>query len=79
MVPVRDELLEWIASEALGGDRDTAEWVLLASLARVYVLAQMQLILANMRPSQTIAQPSATATIHNAVSLPIAASPVDVC
>jgi hypothetical protein len=34
---VREELLDWIADEALGGDRDAAEWVLLACVARVYV------------------------------------------
>lgn len=33
---VREELLDWIADEALGGDRDAAEWVLLACVARVY-------------------------------------------
>lgn len=32
---VRQELIDWIASEALGGDVDAAEWVLLASIARV--------------------------------------------
>ena len=34
--PVLEELLDWIASEALGGDRDAAEWVLLTCVARVY-------------------------------------------
>jgi Mini-chromosome maintenance replisome factor len=34
---VREELLTWIADEALGGDRDAAEWVLLTCVARVYV------------------------------------------
>jgi hypothetical protein len=34
--PVREELLDWIANEALGGDRDAAEWVLLTCVARVY-------------------------------------------
>ena len=32
----REELLSWIAEEALGGDRDAAEWVLLTCVARVY-------------------------------------------
>ena len=36
--PVREELLDWIANEALGGDRDAAEWVLLTCVARVYAL-----------------------------------------
>ena len=30
-------MIDWIADEALGGDRDAAEWVLLACVARVYV------------------------------------------
>lgn len=34
----REELISWIADEALGGDRDAAEWVLLISIARVYVI-----------------------------------------
>lgn len=32
---VREDLINWMASEALGGDVDAAEWVLLASIARV--------------------------------------------
>ncbi|EKM55766.1 uncharacterized protein PHACADRAFT_95582 [Phanerochaete carnosa HHB-10118-sp] len=32
---VREELVNWIALEALGGDVDAAEWILLASIARV--------------------------------------------
>ncbi|KAI0004499.1 putative alanine racemase-domain-containing protein [Russula compacta] len=32
---IREELLDWVADEALGGDRDAAEWVLLACVARV--------------------------------------------
>lgn len=35
MARVREELLAWIANEALGGDREVAEWVLLACIARV--------------------------------------------
>ncbi|KAL7283147.1 LOW QUALITY PROTEIN: hypothetical protein ACG7TL_002573 [Trametes sanguinea] len=34
-VKVRDELIAWIAEEALGGDRVAAEWVLLSCIARV--------------------------------------------
>lgn len=32
---VRDELIQWVASETLGGDVDAAEWILLSSIARV--------------------------------------------
>ncbi|KAF9810959.1 hypothetical protein IEO21_06763 [Rhodonia placenta] len=32
---VRSELISWMAEEALGGDREAAEWMLLASIARV--------------------------------------------
>ena len=35
---LQKELVSWIAEEALGGDQDAAEWVLLASIARVFVL-----------------------------------------
>jgi hypothetical protein len=34
-VQLRDELINWIADEALGGDRDAAEWILLAAVAQV--------------------------------------------
>lgn len=34
---VRNELIAWIADEALAGDREAAEWVLLTSIARVCV------------------------------------------
>ena len=33
---IREGLISWIAEEALGGDRDAAEWVLLTCVARVY-------------------------------------------
>ncbi|KAH7927729.1 hypothetical protein BV22DRAFT_1084528 [Leucogyrophana mollusca] len=36
---LRDELIDWIASEALGGDRDAAEWVLLSVIAKVHLRA----------------------------------------
>ncbi|KAL5533277.1 hypothetical protein ACEPAF_5053 [Sanghuangporus sanghuang] len=32
---VRDDLISWAASEALGGDRDAAEWILLSCLSSV--------------------------------------------
>ncbi|KAJ3553347.1 hypothetical protein NM688_g3664 [Phlebia brevispora] len=32
---IRSELIDWIAEESLGSDREAAEWVLLASIARV--------------------------------------------
>jgi hypothetical protein len=38
---IREELLSWIAEEALGGDRDAAEWVLLTCVARVYVFPSL--------------------------------------
>ena len=31
---IRELLIDWIAEEALCGDREAAEWVLLASIAR---------------------------------------------
>jgi hypothetical protein len=34
---VRDELIAWIADEALAGDRMTAEWILLCVISRVLV------------------------------------------
>lgn len=33
---VYDDLVDWIAEEGLAGDRDVAEWVLLACISRVY-------------------------------------------
>lgn len=32
---LRDELISWMAEEALGGDREAAEWVLLIATSRV--------------------------------------------
>lgn len=34
---IREELIAWIADEALGGDRQAAEWVLLSCISRVFV------------------------------------------
>lgn len=31
---IREQLIDWIASEALGGDKVAAEWVVLASISR---------------------------------------------
>ena len=46
---VREELLDWITSEALGGDRDAAEWILLTCVARVYAFQDFR----GRRPSFT--------------------------
>ena len=35
ILQVREQLLDWIAEEALGGDREAAEWILLSTIARV--------------------------------------------
>lgn len=32
---LREELVSWMAEEALGGDREAAEWVLLVATSRV--------------------------------------------
>ena len=32
---IREELISWIAEEALGGDQQAAEWVLLSCISRV--------------------------------------------
>ena len=32
---VRQELIQWLAEEALGGDAEAAEWTLLSCLSRV--------------------------------------------
>jgi hypothetical protein len=34
---IREDLITWIAEEALGGDREAAEWILLISISRVSV------------------------------------------
>lgn len=36
---VRDDLITWIADEALAGDRDAAEWVLLCLIGRTYAFS----------------------------------------
>jgi hypothetical protein len=57
---VREELLDWIADEALGGDRDAAEWVLLACVARVYVSSNVP-----SRPSLIAAPLANLALVHS--------------
>ncbi len=34
---LREELIDWISEESLGGDRDAAEWILLSCIAKVQV------------------------------------------
>ncbi|KAL5490150.1 hypothetical protein ACEPAI_4983 [Sanghuangporus weigelae] len=55
---VRDDLINWTASEALGGDHDAAEWILLSCLSSVESrnppLFPMSIILSEFpRPSYT--------------------------
>jgi len=50
---IREELLNWLAEEALGGDHDAAEWVLLTCVARVYVFPNLP-----GRPPFTVFPPS---------------------
>ena len=35
---VRADLIDWISSEALGGDNDAAEWLLLQLVSKAFVL-----------------------------------------
>ena len=35
---VRTDLVDWISSEALGGDNDAAEWLLLQLASKMFVL-----------------------------------------
>lgn len=34
---VRTDLIDWMSNEALGGDKDAAEWLLLQLAAKVFV------------------------------------------
>lgn len=34
---VRTDLIDWISNEALGGDNDAAEWILLQLASKVFV------------------------------------------
>ncbi|CAL1703945.1 unnamed protein product [Somion occarium] len=63
VMQVRDQLLNWIAQEALGGDRDAAEWILLMSIARVQ----------SRNPS--LLQPSLTLSHFPSPAVPAIASP----
>ncbi|KAF8500970.1 mini-chromosome maintenance replisome factor-domain-containing protein [Russula emetica] len=69
---VREELLDWIADEALGGDRDAAEWVLLACVARVQSrtrsLNPPSLTLTHF-PSPTSSSPSTHPSLSDILSL----------
>ncbi|KAI9512433.1 mini-chromosome maintenance replisome factor-domain-containing protein [Russula earlei] len=68
---IGEELLDWIADEALGGDRDAAEWVLLACTSRVQSRARslnpLSLTLAHF-PSP-MSSPSAVPTLSRVLSL----------
>jgi hypothetical protein len=39
---LRQQLVSWISEEALGGDTDAAEWILLALIGKVYVLLMIR-------------------------------------
>lgn len=41
----RKDLIDWISREALGGDDDAAEWLLLQLTSKVFVYIYMHLVL----------------------------------
>jgi hypothetical protein len=41
---LRQELIDWLADEALAGDKVAAEWILLCAIARVFVAGPYLLI-----------------------------------
>ncbi|KAI0332090.1 hypothetical protein GY45DRAFT_1360443 [Cubamyces sp. BRFM 1775] len=62
---VRDELISWIAQEALGGDRVAAEWILLSCISRVQSrhppLLPPSLVISHFPPPPPV--PSTTASV----------------
>ncbi|KAI9056684.1 hypothetical protein FKP32DRAFT_1598956 [Trametes sanguinea] len=64
---VRDELIAWIAEEALAGDRVAAEWVLLACIARVQSrnppLLPPSLVISRFPPPPPIPSTTTTAPV----------------
>jgi len=54
---VRTDLIDWISSEALGGDNDAAEWLLLQLASRVFVWKYIPLFHVNLRHRHTRAIP----------------------
>ncbi|KAH9901638.1 mini-chromosome maintenance replisome factor-domain-containing protein [Cubamyces lactineus] len=62
---VRDELISWIAQEALGGDRVAAEWILLSCISRVQSrhppLLPPSLVISRFPPPPPV--PSTTASV----------------
>ena len=45
MEGIRQDLINWLADEALAGDKVAAEWILLCAIARVFVTGPYRLIL----------------------------------
>ena len=44
MEGTRQDLIDWLADEALAGDKVAAEWILLCAIARVFVTGPYRLI-----------------------------------
>ncbi|OBZ75868.1 Mini-chromosome maintenance complex-binding protein [Grifola frondosa] len=78
---LREDLITWIANEALGGDRNVAEWVLLLCIARVQSrnppLLPPSLTISHFPPpptpstSESISQPSPTLSFILGLLLPL--------
>lgn len=69
---VRNQLVDWIAEEALGGDKDAAEWVLLSAIARTQSrtppILPPSLTLSSF-PSPPPPSSSSTPTLHHILAL----------
>ncbi|KAG8941468.1 hypothetical protein FRC04_004177 [Tulasnella sp. 424] len=70
---LRDELISWVAEEALGGDREAAEWVLLIATSRVQsrhpeiIPPSMTISAFPLPPSGS--SPTPTPTLHHLLHL----------
>lgn len=54
LVTVRDDLIQWIAHEALGGDEVAAEWLVLEISAKVSVILGLSIQVRLMQDTGTI-------------------------
>jgi hypothetical protein len=68
----RQQLVEWIADEALGGDKQVAEWLLLSLISRVYVVFTLTSLSIADAAVQPISSPAATPSLSHGIKLSIA-------
>lgn len=68
---VRNELITWIADEALAGDKEAAEWVLLSGISNVYAKQHRNIRVKTHHSFQAIPNNPDSTSFHHIGQFPV--------